>query len=53
MALYKVTALNLLTGNRFTVLDNITLSVAQRIKAKFGNKNDVNFYLPEIKIEEM
>lgn len=50
--MFKVTYLNSLDGNRYTLLDGLTKEDAENVLSVFGDKNNASIYMPGCKIEQ-
>lgn len=51
-AKWKVTFFNELAGRRGLLLDDLTDEEAQAVEAKFGDRDQPMFFLPEVRIEQ-
>jgi hypothetical protein len=48
---WKVTYLNILDGQRYTLIDDVDEATADRVVARFSDKGNPYTYLPETRIE--
>ncbi len=53
MKTVQVTYQNILDGKRHTLIDDIDLDTATKVIERFGDKRDLNFYMPGLRIESM